>query len=151
LTVHSFFFKPKQPKGEMNMSAQENTQAIQNIYAAFGRGDIAAILNALASDVEWIHTAAKDVPFGGTYRGTQQVGTFFQKLAESQDFLAFEPHEFVAQADLVAVFGSIKARSKATGKVYETPWAMKWQLQNGKVTKLHHFFDSAIVEAAFRK
>lgn len=67
-----------------------------------------------------------------------------------QDILGFEPREFVAQGDAVAVFGSIKGRSKATGKSYETDWAMKWHLQDGKVKKFHHFFDSAIVEAAFR-
>ncbi len=133
------------------MTAQENTQIIQNIYAAFGQGKIAAILNALASDVEWIHTAAESIPFSGTYRGPQQVGTFFQKLVENQDTLAFEPREFVAQGETVAVFGYIKGRSKATGKSYETDWAMKWHLQNGKVKKFHHFFDSALVEAAFRK
>jgi len=133
------------------MTAQENTQIIQNIYAAFGQGNIPAILNTLASDVEWIHTAAPLVPFSGTYRGTQGVGEFFKKLVEHQDTLAFEPHEFVAQGETVAVFGSIKGRSKATGKSYETDWAMKWHLQNGKVKKFHHFFDSAIVEEAFRK
>jgi len=133
------------------MTAQENTQIIQNIYAAFGQGNIPAILNALASDVEWIHTAAPLVPFSGTYRGTQGVGEFFKKLVEHQDTLVFEPREFVAQGETVAVFGSIKGRSKATGKSYETDWAMKWSLQNGKVKKFHHFFDSAIVEEAFRK
>lgn len=133
------------------MSAQENTQVIQNIYAAFGRGDVAAILNALASNVEWIHTAAPEIPFSGTYHGAQEVGTFFQKLAGSQDILSFEPREFVAQGDTVAVFGAISGRSKATGKSYQTDWAMKWNLQDGKVTKFHHFFDSSIVEAAFRK
>ena len=133
------------------MTAQENTQIIQNIYAAFGQGNVPAILNALASDVEWIHTAAEGVPFGGTYRGAQGVGSFFQKLVEHQDTLGFEPREFVAQGDTVAVFGFIKGRSKATGKSYETDWAMKWHLQNGKVTKFHHFFDSAIVAEAFRR
>ncbi|MEK7728737.1 MAG: nuclear transport factor 2 family protein, partial [candidate division KSB1 bacterium] len=83
------------------MSAQENTQVIQNIYAAFGQGNVAAILNALTSDVEWIHTAAPGIPFGGTYRGTQQVGTFFQKLVESQDTLGFAPREFVAGLDVL--------------------------------------------------
>lgn len=133
------------------MTAQENTQIIQNIYAAFGQGNVPAILNALASDVEWVHTAAPEIPFSGTYRGTQEVGSFFQKLVEHQDILGFEPREFVAQGDLVAVFGLIKGRSKATGKSYESDWVMKWHLQNGKVKKFHHFFDSAIVADAFRK
>ena len=57
----------------------------------------------------------------------------------------------MAQGEAVAVFGVISGRSKATGKNYQTDWAMKWHLQNGKVTKFHHFFDSAVVEAAFRK
>ncbi len=133
------------------MTAQENSQIVQNIYAAFGQGNIPAILNALATDVEWVHTAAPAIPFAGTYRGTQQVGEFFKKLVEHQDILGFEPREFVAQGDTVVALGYIKAQSKATGKSYESDWAMIWHLQNGKVKKFHHFFDSAIVAEAFRK
>jgi uncharacterized protein len=35
------------------MAEQENVQLVQEIYAAFGRGDIPAALDALAHDVEW--------------------------------------------------------------------------------------------------
>lgn len=133
------------------MTAQENTQIIQNIYAAFGQGNIPAILNALASEVEWVADGAPFLPFAGAYRGPQQVGEFFKKLVEHEEFLAFEPQEFVAQGGTVVALGHVKTRVKATGKSWESQWAMTWHLQGGKVKKFHDFFDTALAAEAFRK
>jgi ketosteroid isomerase-like protein len=35
------------------MSAPTNMERVQQMYAAFGRGDVPAILNALAPDATW--------------------------------------------------------------------------------------------------
>ncbi len=35
------------------MSEPENVQLIQSLYAAFGRGDIPALLEGLSDSVEW--------------------------------------------------------------------------------------------------
>lgn len=54
-----------------------NLQTVQDIYAAFWRGDIPFILNALAEDVEWHEPPGGEAPFKGTYRGREGVGQFF--------------------------------------------------------------------------
>ena len=35
------------------MSAETNTKTIAQVYEAFGRGDVAAILDAVNNDVDW--------------------------------------------------------------------------------------------------
>jgi len=40
------------------MSADANIKTIAEIYEAFGRGDVAAILDSLTDDVDWAAEAA---------------------------------------------------------------------------------------------
>jgi ketosteroid isomerase-like protein len=57
------------------MSLEENAQTAQEGYAAFGRGDVPAILELLTDDIEWIEPGPPDViPAAGTYRGKEEVG-----------------------------------------------------------------------------
>src|SRR5438105_468972 len=60
-----------------------NTQIVKNMYDAFGRGDIATLLNSLADDVEWTVHGPASIPSSGTYRGTAGVSNFFKKLSET--------------------------------------------------------------------
>ncbi len=40
------------------MSADANSKTIMSVYEAFGRGDVAAILDAVTDDVDWAAEAA---------------------------------------------------------------------------------------------
>lgn len=40
------------------MSGEVNIKIIQGVYEAFGRGDVAAVLDAVADDVDWAAEAA---------------------------------------------------------------------------------------------
>ena len=82
------------------MGTQENVQVVKDGYAAFGRRDIPGLPALLAEDVEWQFPGA-GTPLAGTYRGRDEVASFFQKLANEAEFLEFEPREFVAEGDRV--------------------------------------------------
>lgn len=128
------------------MSEQANVQLIQNAYAAFQRGDIQTILDSLTRDVKWI--APNIQPVAGTYRGPQEVATFFQRVSETVEFLSFEPHEYVAQGDRVIVLGHYKGIARSTGRSYDTDWVMAFKLTNGKVSEFQEFTDTAMISAA---
>src|ERR1022692_3335529 len=87
------------------MSAETNIQIAQKAYADFGRGDISALLNAVDEKVEWVTPDIGHAP-GGTYRGRAEVARFFQQVGETWEFRAFEPREYIASGDQVAVLGS---------------------------------------------
>src|SRR5580698_10008087 len=99
------------------MSVEENVQSAKEGYAAFGRGDVPAILELLADDIEWIEPGPPDLlPAAGTYRGKEEVGRFFATIGENLDIHKFEPHEFIAQDDHVVVLVSTEATVKPTGR-----------------------------------
>lgn len=132
------------------MSTQDNVTIVQGIYAAFGQGNIPAILNVLADDVEFHEPPGGEPPFKGIYHGRDGAGTFFQEMVGAVDVLALEPQEFVAQGDTVVVLGHYRFRAKATGITYDTDWAMVWWFRGGKVVKFQIHDDSATEAAALR-
>lgn len=87
------------------MSTQDNLTITQSIYAAFGRGDIPAILNVLTDDVEFHEPPGGAPPFTGIYRGRAGAGTFFQEMLGAVDVLMLEPQESIAQGDTVVALG----------------------------------------------
>ena len=131
----------------------ENVKVVQGAYAAFGRGDISGLLGYMTDDIHWrpvIGTAAH-VPFSGERTGKTNVAEFFKQVAESEDFEQFEPREFVAHGDTVVAIGHYRAVSKATGKRFDSDFAMVFTLRNGKVATFREFTDSAGINAAFAR
>jgi uncharacterized protein len=133
------------------MQEAENTKVVQEAYAAFGRGDIQSLLGLMTDDIHWqpVIGTAKHVPFSGERKGKVSVAEFFRLVAESEDFQQFEPREFVAQGDRVVALGHYRAVTKATGKTFESDFAMVFTLRGGKVATFQEFTDSAGINAAF--
>ncbi len=131
------------------MSAEENVKTVQEGYAAFGRGDVPAILELLTDDIEWIEPGPPDViPVAGTYRGKDEVARFFATLGEHLDIHKFEPHEFIAQGDHVVVLISSEATVKRTGRKITDHLAHLWTFEGGKLAHFETFQDTAALVAA---
>jgi uncharacterized protein len=81
------------------MSAQENKERAEAGYRAFSAGDAAAAMQDMDDSVEW--TVRGDSSLSGTYRGKQEVGELWAKMAEKG--VETEPHDFVADGDKVVV------------------------------------------------
>src|SRR5690348_14542044 len=73
--------------------------ATMPMYEALGRGDIEAIVIALADDVEWVsvsETPSPAVPWYGSYRGKDDVPRFFKEIVSSVDITEFTPLSYTA-------------------------------------------------------
>jgi uncharacterized protein len=133
------------------MHEDANIQAVQQIYEAFGRGDVAAILQALADDIEWHQPGPTDVlPWAGTRHGREQVAQFFTAVGETLELLQFEPREFLAQGDKVVVFGYERALAKPTNRTFESQWVMEFRLRADQVVYFRAYHDTAAMVIAFR-
>lgn len=133
------------------MSEKENRAIVEQMYAAFGRQDIPAILGSLADDVDWQIVGPMEIPHAGPHRGRDQVGGFFKKIAENTNIEKFEPREFVAEGDKVVAIGYYSGKAKPTGRSYETEWTMVFTFRNGKVTRFREYSDSATLAAAYKR
>lgn len=133
------------------MNEQQNVKLVQQAYESFGRGDIQGLLNSLSDQVEWRTPKPQGVPFGGDYRGRDQVGRFFSELNQHEEVTRFEPREFIAQGDRVVVCGSYACKARATGRTAESDWVHLFTVRNGKVVKFQEFFDTAAAMIAHQK
>ena len=60
-----------------------NREVVENAYAAFGKGDIPALLDLVDDGVEW--SSPKTLPQGGSFRGKDGVGDFFAAVGAAWD------------------------------------------------------------------
>lgn len=126
-----------------------NLQIVQDIYRAFGNGDIPAMLTRLADDIEWEHPGPSEIPWAGSFHGHDGVVSFFTAIMENADFLGFEPQTFLGDGDRVLVLGTETLKNKANDREWYTAWCHDYTLQDGKVTKFREFTDTAAVASAF--
>ena len=134
------------------MSTQDNIKTAQQLYAAFDRGDIDAIINVLAEDVEWgWETVATEVPWLGIVKGRAAVRGFFDVIAKELDIHLFQRKEFIGSGNLVAVTYQFESTVKKTGKKVAEEGMHRWTFnQGGKVTAYRGFSDTAAHLAAWR-
>jgi ketosteroid isomerase-like protein len=83
-----------------------NAELIEGAYAAFARGDIPAVIELLADEVEWSSPAT--LPQGGHFHGKAGVGDFFQALGGAWSDLGLGV-ESVSEAGADLVIGVVRA------------------------------------------
>jgi len=121
-----------------------NVETVKEIYAAFGRGDIAAILGRLAEDVRWdAELDVPGVPWLQPRRGRRNIPAFFESLAPMQ-FTRFEPHTFFREGNQVLSLVHIEAT--VHGKQYRIRnEGHLWTFDaGGTIVDFEHVTDTAV-------
>lgn len=133
------------------MSADVNIKIIKDVYEAFGRGDVAAVLDAVADDVDWAAEAAgSGAPWYGVRYGKGAVVKFFEAFGTAMDVEEWTPLAFAASdADVHSVV-RIRATSRATGKSMTMNLHHFFTLRDGKIAYYRGTEDTAQTEAALR-
>ena len=97
-----------------------NTATVQEAYAAFGRGDVPAILEKLADDVVWESEGPAILVYTGVRRGKAEVKGFFDALGANHANPQLTITDYVASGDIVMTIGRYAATMKATGKKFDS-------------------------------
>jgi ketosteroid isomerase-like protein len=129
-----------------------NAKTVQDIYAAFGAGDIPAILARLADDVDWGYGRAQnDIPWLQRRRGPKEVGAFFESLG-ALEFHNFAPKEILESDGVVVGLVDIDFTVKATGKrITEEDEVHVWRFNgDGKVARFKEGLDSLAHQRAYK-
>lgn len=131
------------------MSASENVNTVKAIYDAFGRADVAMILDTVTDDVDWATEGTTSAaPWYGQRLGKDQVASFFQDLGSAIEATEFTPLSFAANEDnevhTLIRFG-IKARE--TGRQATMNLHHYWRFRDGKVEYYRGSEDTALTAA----
>jgi len=121
-----------------------NLETVQTIYAAFGRGDVPAILEHLSEDVQWEHLL-KDhygIPYYLPGSGRAHVMRFFEALS-AIDLTRFEPVNLLVGGDQVVALIHVSVTNKKTGKKLDDYEAHVWSFNaRGQATHFRHLVDT---------
>ena len=131
------------------MSAEQKIETIREMYSAFGRADVPAIIANLTDDVEWVSHLDPVVPWAGDFSGKERVTKFFEAIFQSVDLEAFEPIEWASNEDTVISLGEFACRVRSNGKRARARWVFLWKFRDRKVYSYEQFCDPALA-AAFR-
>jgi ketosteroid isomerase-like protein len=129
----------------------DNVATVAAIYEAFGRGDVPAILDRLADDVEWEKgIRATAVPYLAAGRGKDHVAKFFEHVAANLELTHFDVLAVCDGGDTVVAPIVHAGRIVGGGEIPMTLECHVWRFgDDGKVTAMNHSFDIAIHEKAF--
>jgi ketosteroid isomerase-like protein len=122
--------------------AEQSVEVVKSTYEAFGRGDVPAVLGAMADDIEWYE--ADGMPYGGLHRGPEAVAqNVFGPLIEDVPDFALRPEEFFVSGDTVAAVVRYTGTGKSTGKQLDLQVAHVFDVRDGKITRFRQFADTA--------
>lgn len=121
-----------------------NLKTVQEVYEAFGKGDVPAIIDKLDAQVDWEYdTSPSSIPWLQPLKGAQNVVKFFESLGEIE-IQVFNVKEILEQGKLVVAVLDLEAKVKRTGKVVkETDEIHIWRFNDaGKVATFRHRADT---------
>lgn len=123
-----------------------NIETVQQIYQAFGTGDVPSILARMAPDVEWERWVQPPrAPWLQARRGPDGVGAFFGALAEHLEFLDFGVDDLLDGGDVVVALVRLRVRHRQTGRELTTvdePHVWRFDAA-GRVVRFRHAIDPA--------
>jgi uncharacterized protein len=121
--------------------AEQSVQIVEDVYAAFARGDVPGVLAAMADDIEWHE--AEGMPYGGIHRGGAAVArnVFGPITTDIRDF-AVTPIELIPSGDTVAVVARYTGTGNSTGKELDLEVVHVWDVRDGKVVRFRQFPDT---------
>ena len=115
------------------------TATVQRLFAAFGDGDLDALLATVHPDSRWTYYGANPRLSRATFTGHADVRRFFERILARLDVAAFNTDEFVAEGDTVVIFGSEAGTVRATGEPFRNAWAQKYVVRDNLVVEMAEY------------
>lgn len=116
---------------------------VQQAYTAFGQGNVPAILDLLADEVDWEFVGSKNLPYAGRRRNRDEVAAFFAAIPVADAIHVFEPREFIEAGEHVTVLGWEQSTALDSKQDFASEWAHVFTVKGGKITRWRGFFNTA--------
>ncbi|CAH0194020.1 nuclear transport factor 2 family protein [Chryseobacterium sp. Bi04] len=128
-----------------------NMEVVKKNYAAFGAGDIPGVQAVVSENTVWIYHGAPPIPYTGTYNGKEGVKTFINNIINNVKVLNFKVDKMVAgENNTVIVTGEETQEINSNKKILTQKWIHVYTVENGLITKLEEFANTAAAVEAFQ-
>ena len=139
----------------MSANAQTNNskevEVVNKMFQAFGTGNMEALKLTLSDTSVWVYYVSDLIPYSGTYKGKEEVVRFIGNIVSSVDILDFKVEQIISNGKTVVVLGSEKQKIKKNSKILEQNWVQVYTVENGLITKMDEYANTAYSEKLFKK
>jgi ketosteroid isomerase-like protein len=118
--------------------SQENVELLKRGLEAFARGDIAAVLELLAPDVD-ITSDALGLSGGGSYLGHDGFVRATRETLEAFEDYRIDGEEFIDAGEDVVVLVHISGRGRGSGIPVDMRLVHVWTVRGGKGIRARTF------------
>ena len=128
-----------------------NVQLARDMYDAFGRGDIPAVLGMMDPDIEWREAEGNPYkPDGKAWLGPEAVlNNLFMRLGTEWDGFAVHPMEFYGAGSTVVVEARYTGVYKQSGKSLDAQVCHVLKMRDGKLASFQQYVDTAQLQDVF--
>lgn len=128
------------------MSASENKQLMQHIFAELAQGNSRPLVESMADDFQW--TVAGSSRWSGTFRGKDAVlNQLLAPLrAQIDGRIKTVPLRFIAEDDFVVIEARGNNTTKA-GKPYNNQYCFVARLGDSKLREITEYMDTELVSS----
>jgi hypothetical protein len=132
--------------------SQSNVNLIENLYAAFARGDAPTVLAGMDPAIVWNEAEGNPYADLNPYTGPGAVaqGLFF-RLATEWDAFQVHPATILDAGDTVVALGRYTGTYKATGTSMDAQFAHVFTLRDSKVIAFQQYTDTAQMVRAMQR
>lgn len=125
----------------------DNRKLIEDMYAAYDRGDQNTVLDALDDALVFTWpTESSLTKLSGSVQGKSSFLERIKELHDEFEYLSFKPIDILVDGDRAAVRVQMQLKRRDNGRPLDTHAAHFLTLRNGKVAELIEYFDTALVE-----
>ena len=119
-------------------------ETIQELYAAFARGDAEAVLGMLHPSIDWNEAEGGPLAGGNPYTSPEAVGAgVFAPLIQDLEDFAATPERFVTEDGDVVALGRYTGTHKPSGRALDAQFAHHWSVEDGKIVAFQQYTDTA--------
>jgi uncharacterized protein len=119
-----------------------NLQTLKDLYAAFGRGDVPAVLDTMTPDIEWCEPAS--IPYGSQVGPQAVAENIFARVVQDVAGFTVVPQEFVDGGDVIVSLGRYQGKGAGSGVAFDLPFAHVWRFRNGKISYFRTHTDTKL-------
>ncbi len=109
---------------------------VKRLFAAFGAGDLDALIETVHPDSRWTYYGANPRRSAAEFGGHDAVRRFFARILERLEMSEFNDDEYVVEGDTVVVFGSEAGTVRATGQPFRNSWSQKYVVRDGLIVRM---------------
>lgn len=127
-----------------------NVQAAKDIYAAFGRGDIPAVLAGFHPEIQWRQAEGHPYqPDGAAWVGPQAVlEKLFTRIGSEWEEFKVNVRAIHDAGDHVVMEGRYTGKYKPTNKRIDVQMCHVLRFRDGKLVSFQQYLDTGQLQAA---